>query len=209
MLKHQLPALPPVQEFWEQLLEFFEWLDDRATPAIPAPYTRAVGEELIRERVLRLPISEAVRSYLEIIRFAASNRLCVELDYQSSTRMIEPYSLRRSRAGHIILHAHNVDKNEHRSYRVDRIQEVRVTDRTFIPRFEIELTPTDPGVITPTATRTTSSPTRRARSSPSGPTYVYECSFCGKHFKRRKQTTILNPHNDQDGYPVRADMPSG
>ena len=43
MLKHQLPALPPVQEFWEQLLEFFEWLYDRATPAIPAPYTRAVG----------------------------------------------------------------------------------------------------------------------------------------------------------------------
>ena len=203
MLKHQLPALPPVQEFWEQLLEFFEWLYGRATPVIPAPYTRAVGEELIRERVLRLPISEAVRSYLEIIRFAASNRLCVELDYKSSTRMIEPYSLRRSRAGHIILHAHNVDKNEHRSYRVDRIQGARVTDKTFIPRFEIELTPTGPVVIKPTATRATSNPTRRARSSPSGPTYVYECSFCGKHFKRRKQTMTLNPHNDKGGYPCQ------
>ena len=130
-------------------------------------------------------------------------RLCVELEYQSSTRVIEPYSLRRSRAGHIILHVHNVDKNEHRSYRVDRIQGARVTDKSFIPRFEIELTPTDPVVIKPTATRTTSSPTRHARSSPSGPTYVYECSFCGKHFKRRKQTTTLNPHNDKDGYPCQ------
>ena len=201
MLKHQLPALPPVQKFWEQLLEFFKWLYGRDTPAVPDPLdTGDVGEELIRERVLRLPVSEAVRSYLEIIRFAASNRLCVELDYQSSTRIIEPYSLRRSKAGHIILHAHNVDKNEHRGYRVDRIQGVRVTDKTFVPRFEIELTPIGPVVIKPTATRATSG---RARSSPSGPTYVYECSFCGKHFKRRKQTTILNPHNDKSGYPCQ------
>lgn len=168
MLKHQLPALPPVQEFWEQLLEFFKWLYGRGTPAVPGPLdTGNVGEELIRERVLRLPVSEAVRSYLEIIRFAASNRLCIALDYQSSTRIIEPYSLRRSKAGHIILHAHNVDKNEHRGYRVDRIQGVRVTDKTFVPRFEIELTPTGPVVIKPTATRATSG---RARSSPSGPT---------------------------------------
>ncbi len=196
MLKHQLPALPPVQDFWDQLMEFFEWLYGRTTPATPAPYTGASGEELIRERVLRLPVSEAVRSYLEIVRFAASNRLCVELGYQSSTRMIEPYSLRRSKEGHIILHAHDVDKNRHRSYRVDRIQGARVTNKTFIPRFEIELTPTDPVVIKPTTTRATSDSTHR-------PTYVYECSFCGKHFKRREQTTTLKPHNDKNGYPCQ------
>ena len=122
MLKHQLPALPPVQDFWNQLVDFFAWLTGEATPVIPSSYKLVVGEEVIRERVLSLQVSEAVRSYLEIIRFAASNRLCVELDYQSSTRVIEPYSLRRSRTGHIILHAHNVDRDEHRSYRVERIQ---------------------------------------------------------------------------------------
>lgn len=42
-------------------------------------------EELILERTQRLPVSGEARSHLETIRFAASNRLCVELDYQGST----------------------------------------------------------------------------------------------------------------------------
>ncbi len=197
MLAHQLPALPPFEWFWHKLLEFFAWLEGGAAPAIPAAYKRAIGEELIRERTLRLPVSRAVRSYLEITRFAASNRLCVELDYRSSTRLIEPYSLRRTKEGNIILHAHNVDRNEHRSYRVDRIQGARVTDKIFTPRFEIELTPTGPVVIAPTAACETSGSLRSA----SGPTYVYECSFCGKHFNRGQQTTFLNPHKDTSGYP--------
>lgn len=202
MLAHQLPALPPVERFWHELLEFFAWLEGRAEPAVPAAYTRAIGEELIRERTLRLPVSGAIRSYLEIIRFAASNRLCVELTYQGSTRRIEPYSLRRTEEGNIILHAHNVDRDEHRSYRVDRIQGARVTDRIFTPRFEIELTPIGPVVIAPTTTRETAGSILSARSStPNGPTYVYECSFCGKRFNRRKQTTGLNPHKDKSGYP--------
>ena len=180
MLKHQLPALPPVQDFWDQLVDFFAWLAGEVAPVTPPSYKLVVGEEVIRERVLSPPVSGPAQSYLEIIRFAASNRLCVELDYQNSTRMIEPYSLRRSKEGRIILHAHNVDKNEHRSYRVDRIQGAQVTGKSFIPRFEIELKPTDPVVIKPAATHATSGLMRHARSSPGGPTYVYECFLCKK-----------------------------
>ena len=40
----------------------------------------------------------------------------------------------------IILHAHNRDKDEPRSYRVDRIEGANVTGETFNPRFAIELT---------------------------------------------------------------------
>ena len=218
MLAHQLPALLPFERFWHELPEFFAWLEGGMALAIPAPYRRAVGEELIRERALPLTISGVVRSSLEIIRFAASNRLCVELDYQGSTGLIEPYSLRRTKEGNVILHAHNVDRDEHRGYRVDRIQGARVTDKTFTPRFEIELTPTGPVVIAPTPTREKAGSILGARSSarprhprpaltsrsfdsPSGPTYVYECSICGKCFNRRKQTTALNPHKDKYGYP--------
>ena len=104
-------------------------------PQIPAAYVGALGEEIIRDRTLRLSVSGTARSYLEIIRFAASNRLCVDLDYQGATRRIEPYSLRRTMEGNIIFHAYNLDKNEHRSYRVDRIQGARVTDQTFSPPF--------------------------------------------------------------------------
>lgn len=204
MLDHQLPALPPVDAFWAALPEFFGWLAGSAAPAIPAAYVGAAGEELVRERTLRLPVSAIAQSYLEVIRFAAANRLCVELDYQGSTRRIEPYSLRRTRAGDIILHAHNIERDAHRSYRVDRIQGARVTARSFTPRFAVELMPSGPVHIAPTATRTQVRRAPRARRSSGfadGPTYIYECSYCGKRFNRKKQTSTLNPHKDKSGYP--------
>ena len=77
MLAHQLPALPPVETFWDELPAFFAWLDGGAAPEIPAAYAGAAGEELIRERTLRLPVSGTAQSYLEIIRFAASNHFFI------------------------------------------------------------------------------------------------------------------------------------
>ena len=105
MLGHQLQALPPVENFWEALPEFFAWLQTGVTPVEPATYRMAAGETLLRERTLRLPVPGRVQSYLEIIRFAASKRSCVDLAYQGSVRKIEPYSLRRTRDGNIVLHA--------------------------------------------------------------------------------------------------------
>lgn len=218
MLAHQLPALPPVETFWGALPAFFGWLEGGAAPVTPATYVGGAGEELIQERTLRLPVYGVAQSYLEIIRFAASNRLCVDLVYQGSTRRIEPYSLRRTRDDNIVLHAHNIDRGEHRSYRVDRIEGARVTDQSFIPRFAIELTPKGVMTIPPTTTAEVSRPARssgwglsapRQRQRPArmragfsnGPTYVYECPYCGKHFNRKTQTNTLNPHKDKDGWP--------
>ena len=50
----------------------------------------------------------ARQAHVEVIRFAAANRLLVELDYrdvegQRTTRIVEPYSLRQTQAGDIIL----------------------------------------------------------------------------------------------------------
>lgn len=130
-----------------------------------AAYLGGGGEEVIRTRIISFPASVPVharptmQAHLDVIRFAASNRLCVDLLYQGSTRRIEPYSLRRTLADNVILHAHNRDKNAHRSYRLDRIQGARVTNESFIPRFAIELTPT--GLRSP-----------RPRSRSRGPTHV-------------------------------------
>ena len=216
MLAHQLPALPPVDSFWDVLPDFFTWLEGGTAPEVPASYEVKAGEEIIRERTLRLPVSGQAQSYLEIIRFSAANRLCVDLDYLGSTRRIEPYSLRRTSEDNIILHSHNIDKDEHRGYRVDRIQGARTTNQTFVPRHEIELTPEGPVRVAPSTARQSSGlgggygsitrtrtprRTRARRSSVSsfGPTYVYECSYCGKRFNRKKQTTTLNAHKDKNG----------
>ena len=110
MLGHQLPALPPVENFWNALPEFFAWLQTGVAPDIPAAYEVTAGETVLRERTLRLPVSGAAQSYLEVIRFAAVNRLCVDLLYKNETRRIEPYSLRRTKDGNIILHAYDIRK---------------------------------------------------------------------------------------------------
>ena len=214
MLAHQLPALPPFASFWEAIPEFFSWLEGRVAPIVPASYTVAGGETIIRERTLRLPLLSAVQSNLEVIRFAAVSRLCVDLDYQNSTRRIEPYSLRRTQEGNIILHAWNVDRKAHRSYRVDGIQGARATDQTFTPRYAVELNPAGPVSVQPRQRASTASsgarpksarsrraPRRRALSSSSGPTYIYQCGLCGKQFRRKRQSNRLNKHKTPNGFP--------
>jgi predicted nucleotidyltransferase component of viral defense system len=214
MLGHQLPALPPVDAFWSVLSEFFAWLEGLSTPAAPVAYAPAAGETVIRERALSLPIGLKGQSALEIIRFAAANRLCVDLDYQGSTRRIEPYSLRRTQDGNVVLHAWNIDRNEHRSYRVDRIQGARTTGQTFTPRYAIELTPSGP-VIIPQAAALGRTPqlspmpfvgiarpaVPRRTAGSYGPTYVYQCPYCSKKFRRKTQSSALNPHKQKNGYP--------
>ncbi len=204
MLAHQLQTLPPVESFWNVLPVFFAWLETGEEPLVPATYQMAAGETVLRERTLHLPVSGAAQSFLEIIRFAAANHLCVDLKYQGSIRRIEPYSLRRTRVGNIVLHAIRASDGGHRSYRIDRIQGAQTTGQSFIPRYVVELTPQGPAIIPPTATRRStrlSRPRRRRVSGSSGPRYIYECAYCGKHFTRKKRTSRLNPHKDKSGYP--------
>ena len=177
MLRRQLPALVPMQPFWDTLTELFTWLRTGLAPAIPASYRVSAGETIIREHTLQLPLSGTAQSYLEVIRFAASNRLCVDLRYHDQTRRIEPYSLRRSSEGNIILHAHDMLRNAHRSYRVDRIQGARITSLTFVPRHAVELGSIGPLIVRPTASRLTGLSPRimspRRFNSNSGQRYIY------------------------------------
>lgn len=209
MLEHQLPAVPPLQSFWDALPEFFAWLVGEREPVPLSSYSGALSEEVIRIRTGFIEGIGLARSAIDTIRFAASNRLCVDLHYQGTTRLIEPYSLRRTREGNVILHAHNVDRNEHRSYRVDRIQGATVTERTFTPRHRVELAATGPNVapenIVAPRQPTYSSPFntlgRTSRRSNLGPTYIYQCLVCDKTFQRKTQTSSLNPHKDKNGFP--------
>lgn len=216
MLAHQLPSLPPYESFWDALPAFFAWLNGERAPPVPAALEAGADETVLRQRRLNLTVPGAAQSAIEIIRFAAANRLLVELDYQGSTRRIEPYSLRRTRAGAIILHAHNVDRDEHRSYRVDRIAGAHVTNQSFVPRYEIELTPQGPVRVAPTAARSSTSMVRPARPAgvrrsrparpkaarPYGqPVYVYQCPLCQKTFRRNRQDGKLNPHKNDWGMP--------
>lgn len=236
MLAHQLPALPPFEEFWGELPQVFEWLlGSEARPGLAR--LEVPGREPMDSSWRTPAMASAwrrdfqIEAPLELIRFAAANHLCVELSYRDDqgrlgTRTIEPYSLRRTQAGDLLLHAVRHQDGQPRTYRVDRIQGASVSAQSFVPRFAIELTASGP--ISAPMTRRVPSPApfaspprftvnkpkglggaaRPKRAKPagfgglgSGPTYVYECSFCQKQFKRKRMEAGLNTHKTKDGWP--------
>ena len=223
MLEHQLPALLPVATFWDALPEIFAWLEGAVTQSLAAMPIGA-GDTLIRERIIGLPAGGRGQSFVEMIRFAAANRLLVEIDYRDkqgnrSTRAIEAYSLRRSQAGDVLLMAVRADNGQSRSYLVDSILGVRATQTPFSPRYPIELTPSGPQSVpqttslgsgggfgvrhTPVIRRSAIRRSTRGTgfAGASGPTYVFKCSVCGKTFNKKSYDTTLNKHkNNRTGY---------
>lgn len=207
MLTHQLPALPPVDAFWGELPAVFAWIESGRPQATPAAYPLAPGDVVIRPPAgsVSIPGLRSTAS-LEVIRFSASNRLCVELDYvdeqaRRAVRVIEPYSLRRTQAGDVLLHAIRFDNGQHRSYRMDRIRGARTTEHTFTPKYAVELTPTGP-ISAPRLSYPPRNTTPRASrtSSRSGPTYIYQCGLCGKRFDRSKRDPTLRAHKSASGW---------
>lgn len=216
MLDHQLPALLPVSTFWDALPEIFGWLEGAAVvPMARMPV--GDGETLIRERSIGLRTGDRGQNFVELIRFAGANRLVVELDYEDkqgnrSKRMIEPYSLRRSKAGDVLLMAVRADSGQSRSYLIESILGVNVTQTPFTPRYPIELSPSGPqsvprltssgttGVFNssqrPTVRRSTSTRPSRTRkvTVPSGPVHVFRCTVCGKTFNKKNYDATLNKH---------------
>ncbi len=149
MLGHQLPALPPFEDFWQELPRIFAWLDGKLTPEELPPISVAKGEEpewtpppTVWVWGQKIP--------LEPVRFAAANHLCVELGYEGTERQIEPYSLRRTKEGYFLLYAIKTETGDLRSYRIDRIESIRVTNIPFKPRHPIEFTSSGPLIAPPT-----------------------------------------------------------
>lgn len=150
MLAHQLPTLPPFEEFWDELPQVFAWLYAAAKRA-PASFipSMALRGETVNESWHAPAMAtswrrEGVTAPLELIRFAAANHLCVDLRYRDEqgrvgSRLIEPYALRRTNRGTLLLHAIRHDDGQSRTYRVDRILGAHATPKRFVPQYAIEL----------------------------------------------------------------------
>jgi len=147
MLAHQLPALPPFEDFWQELPHLFSWLDGKLTPAALESIPFANDEE----KEWSPPPTICIWGWkvpLETVRFAAANHLCIELDHEGSKYLMEPYCLRLTKEGHFVLYAADNTTGELRTYRIDRLQTIRVTRTTFKPRHVIELVSTGPLIAT-------------------------------------------------------------
>ena len=114
------------------------------------------------------------------------------------------YSLRRSKAGDVLLMAVRAADGQPRSYRVNNILGVTPSQTTFSPRYPIELTPSGPQSIPATSHSeefTTRAPrASRRRASSNGPTYDYRCTVCRKLFERKTQDSTLRSHKNPAGW---------
>jgi predicted nucleotidyltransferase component of viral defense system len=210
MLGHQLPSLPPVDLFWAALPEFFRWLSGAVIPQLLPSHPVGVGGTVLHGPAGSIRIPGHNTPFIEVIRFAASNQLCVELDYRDEEgnrggRAIEPYSLRRTKDGNIILCAVNVEQQEARSYRLERILGARILDQGFTPRYRIELTPSGLLVAPDTprggepASRKPPATSRRTGNAWPKTTYLYRCPTCGKRFERSSMDPTLRAHKNPAG----------
>jgi predicted nucleotidyltransferase component of viral defense system len=143
MLAHQLPHLPLFDDFWSVLSEIFTWLRGELR-AVTLPRIEDVASEPLDKTWMtpRAMTSWGIAAPLEMIRFAGANHLKVEVDYRAMAgrqgpRIVEPYSLRMTNAGNILLYVVN-DYGALRGYRVDLIAGARIVDERFTPSFLVE-----------------------------------------------------------------------
>ncbi|MDQ2874354.1 MAG: WYL domain-containing protein [Actinomycetota bacterium] len=201
MLAHQLPALPPLQAFLDELPLLFGWLDGTAVFEELPPLPGAQDEDAWSPPPTVATWGAGIP--LETVRFAAANHLCVELNYDGRWRQVEPYSLRRSSAGRLLLHAERSDGGGHRTYGVDKIAGLRVTTTPFRPRYPIEFSSRGP-LHAPAQSRIPagSGPGRgSSQGRRTAPAHIYRRGQCGREFRRSRRDPKLRAHMDSRGRP--------
>lgn len=218
MLRHQLPILPAFEQFWDELPTVFEWLYGTSTKTTKQPMPTDRHHEVDATwQPSSMVQAWHTKTPLEIIRFAGANHLCIDLDYvdlngNRGRRLIEPYSLYRTKDGNIILRAIKHETNEARSYRIERIEGAEVTQTSFAPQFLVNLTPVNqvssssalPKTFgSPQYSHNVKAPKRKGGGSISGYGlhYIFKCSLCGKKFTRGAFNAMLNAHKNRQGYP--------
>lgn len=202
MLAHQLPQLPPIENLLARLPRLLRWVDVPA-PAVGLPLVAAPVAATM-ERLAPAGIRYWGGVPLESVRFAAANRLLVEFSYDGVRRRVEPYSLRRAGTGNLLLCGWEQVAGHIKTFNVARMHDVRPTTIAFTPRYLIEFTSSGPLSAPATASgpRTVLQPraVSGSRAGGFGPTYIFECPYCQKRFRRSTNAADLRKHKTKDGW---------
>ena len=213
MLGHQLPVLPPYEAYIEAMEEFFDWLEGRKRPSYLAPLPAGPDEDVSWVPPPTL-FTWGVSTPLEPIRFAGANRLLIRIRYRKDngqvvSRTVEPYALRRTKTGNVILRSFDLKRNDYRAFRIDRLQSAEVTRTPFRPRSRVELGRGLAAIPSTAADRYQSVYSRKSRTgrngptgilAKGGPTCIVECNSCGRRFSHSTRGAALKKHKDKRGY---------
>jgi predicted nucleotidyltransferase component of viral defense system len=161
-LRHQLQLVPPVADFVGALRGVLSWILEPTfvvPPLTPAPSQNPNEDPIPRvsfERASSLgrgqPLTafgrripaEAYGQAMERVRFAARNRLLVQLVYDGVARVVEPYSLRMPGTGNLLLYVWEIERGGApgggiKAFMVSKLGATQVMSRPFVPRHLVEL----------------------------------------------------------------------
>ncbi len=136
MLIHQLPSLPTLDSYWNDLGPFFDWLNGSLQ------LENLVSVSKIDDIVFhpgRITNAYSLDAVIQKIQFAAANRTCIELKYHNKNRIVEPLSFRRSRDGNRLFYGYERDSNQSKAYTLDKIENIKITNKPYVEKYPVEI----------------------------------------------------------------------
>lgn len=85
--------------------------------------------------------------YLGAIGFAKAQRYCIALGYKGTVRIIQSFYYRKTQKGDFLLMAIRYFDHQERSYRMDRIESLKVTEIPFFPPSLMERPSRNPDML--------------------------------------------------------------
>ncbi|HXH32258.1 MAG TPA: nucleotidyl transferase AbiEii/AbiGii toxin family protein [Bacteriovoracaceae bacterium] len=198
MLEHQLPHLPPLESFWEDISPFFEWLygalDEKNMVTTIKP-----GETPLRFG--RISFGH-IEPFLHKIQFSAASRVCVRMVYSGKERTIEPISFRTSNTGNRLFYGFEREANHVKAFAISEIQSLEISNLPYHEKYPVEIngsgTISMPPIRRPQSERSISI-TRSRTIRSGGPKYKYRCTVCDKIFTKKSQNSVLGDHKNRSG----------
>ncbi len=147
-LAHQISNLPTIETFLDDLKDAIAWwLEPEIAKPKLSPMPQVSGQIVPRKFFPTIGHQTGSSLAMEVIRRAAHNRQCVLISYHGNTRLVEPYSLRYPSTGNELLYVREIEKNGMPSskrnnptaYKTHEIDLASISNKTFIPKWEIEL----------------------------------------------------------------------
>ena len=136
MLAHQLPLLPPLKIYWQELSPFFEWLHSRKDTK---ESLQKINKDQESWKSGRMKDVYSTNFIVEKIKFSALNRLCVELLYEGKKATIETYAFRKNKEGSILLYGCHQKNGKTDFFTIKNIQSANITEASFSPRYIVEI----------------------------------------------------------------------
>lgn len=136
MLAHQLSHLPTFSSFWNDLAPFFDWLIGQLS------VRKLVSISTKDEKIFnpgRILHAHSSNFHLQRIQFAAANRVCIKLRYNSKTRTVEPISFRTSKSGNRLFYGFERNANHAKAYSIAKIQSVEITNMSYTEKYPVEI----------------------------------------------------------------------